>query len=213
MKETIRSLGIVGGCVGLLAWAGAAGAQGFYVDANAGVSLADDVDIHRFVAPTPRGKFELDPGPRIAIAGGYNFNQFIGVQLETGAIANEVKHVDATLAHVPLLADVVVRYEGAKCNFIPYAGIGAGGDVSIISLDHVRVPGGGVVDGTGSELVFAWQVFAGVRYRLNDRMSVGGGYKYFSADGANWDVEHARGDIKSDDAHVHSFGVDFNMTF
>ncbi len=198
---------------------GAAQGQGFYLNADLGPSLAEDVSIRRFIIPTPGTKFELDPGIRLGVAGGYNFNEYVGVQLETGLIHNEVKEVnhggsiDASLGHVPMLADVVFRYDRPNCRWVPYIGAGAGGDVSVIDLDQVWAPNGSLVDGSGSSLVFAWQVFGGVRYKLNDHMSIGGGYRFFSANGASWDVSHSSGDIKSDTARVHSFGVDFNMTF
>lgn len=216
MQNTIRSFAVVAGCcLGWLVLPNVGRGQNFYFDAQAGVSLADDLKLSRFVAATPGSKLKLDPGPRLSVAGGYHFNDYIGAQLETGFIANEVEDSDGDLviSHVPILADVVLRYDKPDCNWVPYAGAGAGGAVSIITLDHVRGPTGGVVDGTGSTVVFAWQVFAGVRYKLNDKMSIGGGYKFFSADGATWDVEDTAGDIKTGTAQVHSFGVDFTMKF
>jgi opacity protein-like surface antigen len=193
--------------------------QNFYLNADLGTSLADDVSIRRFVVPTPGTKFELDPGMHLAVAGGYNFNDYVGAQLETGWIFNEVDNVngggsvDASLGHVPMLANVVFRYDQADFPVVPYIGAGAGGDISVINLDHVFAPNGTMVDGAGSDLVFAWQIFAGARYKLNDNMSIGAGYKFFSADGASWDVRHTSGDIQSGTARVHSFGVDFNMKF
>jgi len=220
MKNTARSLTLIGGCcLGWFALTETGQSQNFYFDANVGVSLADKVDLHRFVVPTPGAKVDLDPGPRLSVAGGYNFNEYLGAQLETGFIWNEVKsvtgggNIDASLAHVPMLADVVVRYDKPDCKWVPYAGVGAGGDVSVISLDKVRAPNGAVVDGSGSDVVFAWQVFVGVRYKFRENMSIGGGYKFFSADGASWDVRHTSGDIQSGTAQVHSFGVDFNIRF
>src|SRR4051794_37680074 len=116
MKNTFRSLALVGGCcLGLFAWAEVGHSQGFYFNANAGVSLADDVDIHRFLVPTRGAKVELDPGARLSVAGGYNFCDYLGAQLETGFIFNNVKNVtgggniDASLSHVPMLADIVLR--------------------------------------------------------------------------------------------------------
>jgi opacity protein-like surface antigen len=218
MQRNIRSRVLVASCcLGLFASPCTGRSQNFYFDADAGVSLADDVKLRRFINPTPGGKLKLDVDPRLSVAGGYNFNEYIGAQLETGLIANEVKNLggngDASLSHVPMLADVVIRCDRPNCNWVPYAGIGAGGDVSVITLDHVRGPSGGAVDGTGSTVVFAWQAFAGARYKLNDRMSIGGGYKFFSASGATWDVEHTSGDIKAGTAQIHSFGVNFNLKF
>ncbi|HMJ91874.1 MAG TPA: outer membrane beta-barrel protein [Candidatus Acidoferrum sp.] len=220
MKKTFRALALIGGVsVALFALPWAGHSQNFYFNANAGASLADDVDLRQFVVPTRGGELELDPGPRLSVAGGYSFNDFIGVQVETGFIYNEIKNVnsrgddEASLSHVPLLADVVLRYDKPDCKWVPYIGAGAGGDASVIMLDHVRAPNGTVVDGSGSELVFAWQAFAGARYKITDQMSIGGGYKFYSASGASWDVRNTAGDIKAGTARVHSLGVDFTMKF
>lgn len=219
MKHTIRSLALVGvGCAALLGWPQPGHGQNFYLDANAGVALADDVKLRRFLVPTPGAELELDPGSRLSVAGGYNFCEYFGLQLETGFIFDNIKNMgggddDATLAHVPLLVDAVLRYDKPDCKWVPYAGAGAGGDLSVLALDHVRAPTGAVVDGSDSSLVFAWQAFAGVRYKFNQNMSIGGGYKFYSANGASWEVRRTGGDIKTGTARVHSFGVDFNMTF
>lgn len=216
MKHTIRTLGLVGTCcTALLGLPQLGQSQNFYVDANAGVALADDVDLRQFLVSTRGTELDLDPGARLSVAGGYNFCPTFGIQLETGFIHNSVDGSDGDMSfgHVPLLADVVFRYDQPDCKWVPYAGAGAGGDLSIISLDHVRAPNGAVVDGSDSDIVFAWQLFAGLRYKINDKMSVGGGYKFYSANGARWDVEDSFGDIRTGRAQVHSIGVDFNFKF
>ena len=216
MHNTIRTLALVAGCCfGLVGLPGVGFSQHFYVKADTGVSFPEDVDLHRFLTPTPNGKFRLDTGGSFNVAGGYNFNDFVGAQIETGFTYNEVKGTDGDLAlsHVPLLVDIVLRYDRPNCKLVPYLGAGAGGDTSIIYLDWVRAPNGAIVDGSASDVVFAWQVFAGARYRLNDNMSVGAGYKFFWADGASWDVDHSFGDIKTGKAQVHTVSVEFNWTF
>jgi opacity protein-like surface antigen len=220
MNNPARSIGLVASvCLGCVVGSAAAQGQNFYLNAGLGVALADDVSIDEFIVPTPGLELDLDPGIRLSVAGGYNFNDYVGVQLETGLIHHEVKGVkgggsiDASLGHVPLLANVVFRYDQPDCRWVPFIGAGAGGDVSVIDLDHVFAPNGSRVDGAGSSLVFAWQVFAGARYRLNDAMSLGAGYKFFSAQGATWEVSHTAGDIESGTARVHSFAVDFTLKF
>jgi opacity protein-like surface antigen len=200
MKNISRSWVLVAGCgLGLFAWAGVGHSQHF--------------------VQTPGGKVKLEPGGRLSAAGGYNFNDYIGAQIETGLIYNEIKsmtgagNVDGSLGHMPLLVDVVFRYDRPDCKWVPYVGAGGGGDISVIYLDHVTAPNGSIVDGSGSTAVFAWQAFAGLRYRLNDNMSIGAGYKFFSASSASWDVRDTAGDIKTGTARVHSAGVDFNITF
>lgn len=220
MKTMLNSFALVGVCgLGLFALPQAGHSQGFYLNGGVGAALAENVNLHRFVVPTPGAKIKLNPGARLSVAGGYNINDYLGAEIETGFIVNEVKSVtgagsiDAALGHSPLLANVVLRYDKPDCKWVHYVGAGAGGDVSVIALDHVRAPNGTVVDGAGSTVVFAWQAFAGVRYKLTERISVGAGYKFFSADGASWDVRHTAGDIKADTARVHSLLVDFNFKF
>ena len=218
MQNIIRSM-IGGCCLGLLVLPQVGRGQNFYVGADAGVAIAEDVKLKQFILPTPGAKLKLYDGGRLSVAGGYNFNDYLGAQLESGCIINGVRSVsggrdfDATVSHVPLLADFVVRYDKPDFDFVPFAGIGAGGDVSVIDVDHERAANGTRVDGSGGDVVFAWQAFAGLRYKVTDHISVGGAYKFFAADGATWDVERSRGDIKSGSALVHSLVVDFTWRF
>ncbi len=220
MKHTTHSVALLGACCLGLFGSGVSGkAQNFYFNANAGPALADDVRLREFLVPLRGVDVELDPGVRVNVAWGYNFNEYISAGLETGFIYNKVDEVngagsfDASLSHVPLLAQFLVRYDKPDCNWIPYGGVAAGGDASTLSLDHVRAPNGSLVDGDDTDVVFAWQLFAGLRYRLNPTMSIGGGYKFYSASGATWDVSRAAGDIETGTARVHSVGVDFTLTF
>ena len=220
MKQIIRSSALVGSfCATLFALPHFGYSQNFYLNADAGIAFAEKVDLDQFLVSTPGAKLELDPGVHFGVAGGYNFNAYLGVQLSTGFIANNIDNlssgdnVDAVLTHVPLMAEFVARYDKVDCKVMPYVGIGAGGDLSIIALDEVRAPNGALVDGSDTSLEFAWQVFAGARYKFNQPMSLGGGYRFFWADGASWDVHHSAGDIKTGRALVHSVTVDFNMKF
>jgi opacity protein-like surface antigen len=202
-----------GCCFALLTLPAVAQDRGFYFNADAGVALADDVSVESFLGARG-GDLELDPGMRLSVAGGYNFCEYFGLQAETGFIFNSIdgSDGDAALSHVPLLLDAVFRYDKPNSRWVPFVGAGLGGDLSVISFDQVHY-GGGVLDGSDSSLVFAWQLFGGVRFKLNDRMSLGGGYKFYSADGAEWNVEHTSRDIETDTARVHSILVDFNMKF
>jgi opacity protein-like surface antigen len=194
--------------------------QGFYFNADAGVALADKVNLKQFFGPTPGAKLDFDPGVRFGAAGGYNFNSYLGAEFETGFIFNNIKNLgdsgDAGLSHVPLMVNAVVRYDVPDCKWVPYAGVGVGGDVSIISLDNLTATtdsGTVFVDGSDAALVFAWQAFAGVRYKINATMSLGAGYKYYSANSATWDFAGFSNAIKTGRADVHSLLVEFNLKF
>ncbi len=186
--------------------------QGFQISAHGGGAFAEDVKVERFLVPVGRNA-KLEPGGRIGVTAGYNFTKMFGVEVETGLIANEFKDMDASLAHVPMLANFVVRYEAAGSKWTPYAGAGAGGDVSILAIDNQRAPNGARVDGTGGDVVFAWQAFAGVRYKYNEKCSVGAAYRFYSAEAAEWKVENSPGTIQTGRALVHSVNVDFTVSF
>ena len=220
MKTPSRLLALALTCaLSLLAGPALAQSRGFYLNADAGAALADDVDLKRFVTPTPGAKMKLETGGRFSVAGGYNFNDYFGAQVETGFIFNDVKSVsgtsyfDAAVGHSPLLVSAVLRYDQPRCPVVVFGGAGVGGDISIISLDWARGPNGVFVDGDSSTAVFAWQAFAGVRYKINERISLGASYKFYWADSASFDVDHTPGDIKIGEARVHSVLVDFNFKF
>ncbi|MBC8002751.1 MAG: outer membrane beta-barrel protein, partial [Opitutaceae bacterium] len=119
------------------------------------------------------------------------------------------------LTHVPFIFNVVFRCDRTNSNWLPYIGAGAGCDASIINLDHTITPVPGVtVDGTDVSMVFAWQAFAGVRYRIDPNMSIGAGYKYYQAQGGSWDVQYSGSNsIQFGQARVHGILVEFNMKF
>jgi opacity protein-like surface antigen len=213
MKMTAAGLSLL-----LLNCASPCRGQSGYLNFDLGAAVPQDVDLHQYISPTPGAKLRLDTGVRMGAAVGCNFNRYVGVEFETGFISNGIKDAnDSWFTHVPLMVNAVLRYDTPRCRLVPYAGAGVGGDVSTLSLDYVRGPGGVVVDGTSSTFVFAWQAFAGARYRFNSRMSAGIGYKFYWADDASWDVDSIYGGshshIKTGAALVHSAVVNFNMKF
>ena len=203
---------VAAGCVSLMAWPGSGRSQGVYFNTEIGAALADEVKWKEFFGPTDGSKFEFDTGVRFGGSCGYNFNRYLAIEGETGFIYNSFKNLDASLAHVPLMVNVVVRYDVPRCKWVPYAGVGGGADLSIITLDNVA--GNGVItEGTDSTSTWAWQAFAGVRYRFNRNMSAGLGYKYYSVDSASWDFAGYNDSIKIGQANVHSILLEFNMKF
>lgn len=222
MKRFMRSLKLAKCSLCAILVTTAAHGQGFYFNADLGAALADDVSVNRFLVPTPGAKFELDTGIRMGVSGGYNFNEFIGLEIETGYIYNEVKglvgggpKIDASLAHVPFIFNVVFRCDRTNSNWVPYIGAGAGCDASVINLNNTITPVPGVtINGSDVNMVFAWQAFAGVRYKIAHRMSIGAGYKYYQADGGSWDVQYnGNSALQFGQARVHSVIVEFNMSF
>lgn len=192
--------------------------KGPFLNFDAGVALAEDVDLKKFIVPVSGVKVEFDPGARFSVGGGYNFNEYIGLGVETGFIYNSVdklkgsggslSDIDSSLSHVPMMANVTLRYDKPDVKWLPYAGFGAGGDISILNISEFA---GSNVDETDSDVVFAWQAFAGLRYKITPQISLGGGYKYYWADDAELNISGA--DIKQGSAGIHSFVLSFNFSF
>jgi opacity protein-like surface antigen len=185
-----------------------------YVDAQAGVSLPQKIEVRNAAGlPAPGVKLDLDPGFRADFAVGYNVNSSLGLELQSGFIHNEFKRVvggasslnisEAGLSHVPLMGNVVLRYDEADTPFVGYAGGGAGADYSILWDDST--------DETDGEFAFAWQAFGGMRYKLTPSISVGVGYRFYSVNNTSFNFGGSNLDLGR--ANIHSVLLDFNFKF
>jgi len=105
------------------------------------------------------------PGFRLSVAGGYNFNRWIGLELETGYLYGSKG--DTTVSQMPFVVNFVVRYEG-KTKWVPYVGAGLGGVI-------VWGDAGGASGSAGDAV---YQLMGGLRRVLNEQMSLGLSYKY-----------------------------------
>ena len=202
MKKNLRHFGMV--CVfGLFAATpGFAQEPGFFVKLDLGGTVVQDTHLRDFFGPvTPGSKVTFDPGYRVGLAAGYQFNDFIGLDLEVAGMENEIHSItsasrihDATFSNVPFLVNVKVQFP-SRCPLTPYIGAGVGVsevilDASDITLANTPAPGTFTsFSGTDSDAVFAWQAMAGVRYRFNERMGLALEYRYFWADSPSWSFD------------------------
>jgi len=186
--------------------------SGVYFNADLGGTVAESTRLKEFPDAPPGGKVEFHPGVRLGMGAGYRFNDWLSAGGETGFLINGVKGADISLTQVPLLANVEFRMPN-KSPLVPFIGGGPGVSVSVLSLDNDRLNNGSRVDGSTSDTVFAWQAYGGVRYKINDNMSVGVAYKYFGADAPTWDVRNTPQDIRFGKARVHSITASFSMGF
>src|ERR1041384_440670 len=162
------------------AWLAASGAaafaqypdQGFYVSGNVGVAIAENVAITEALGPVSGVKTDFDPGAHFSVAGGYRLTRWLALEAESGATVNYFADGDASLTHVPLFANLVLRGSSRQV-FQPFIGGGAGVDFAVLELDRVSIAGSPILDGTESDAVFAYHAFAGFTVALNERMSIG----------------------------------------
>lgn len=215
MKASVRSVLLLSVCSlpALFSARSEAGEdRGIYFNADVGGTVAESTRLKEFPDAPPGGKVKFHPGVRLSMGGGYRFNDWLSVGGETGFLVNGVKGADVSVSQVPILANVEFSMPN-KSPLVPFIGGGPGVSLSVISLDDDSLGNGSRVDGSASDAVFAWQAYGGVRYKLNDTMSVGVAYKYFGAGASTWEVRRASQDIRFGRAHVHCFSASFSMGF
>ncbi|HEX3797170.1 MAG TPA: outer membrane beta-barrel protein [Verrucomicrobiae bacterium] len=163
-----------------------AGQTGSYFNADAGVSLVEDITTS---VGGVTGKIKFNPGARFSMAGGYTFYSSatlsLSGEIETGLIYNSLDSASAGGAsaslsgsyyQVPILGNAVLTlFPDSHWN--PYVGVGGGMVYSSLSVDSV---GGFSLGASSSEVDPAVQVMAGLRYKLGERSEIGVGYKYLA---------------------------------
>jgi opacity protein-like surface antigen len=167
---------------------------GPYVRFDLGATFPEDGRLNTFGNFRAGNKVQYDTGFAMDAAVGYAFNPWIAAELEVGWRWNNISHVsgfvldDTTFSQVPFLANVVLQYPLPGTPVVPYIGGGVGGAVTIFDTD--RFSNGAVtVVGSEADVVFAYQVFAGLRFQFNPWMSVGLGYKYFASGDSSYEFE------------------------
>jgi opacity protein-like surface antigen len=164
--------------------------RGLYINAESGPNWASDVSVGG------GGHEEMDVGFRFATGVGYNLNKYIGFEFDGGWVYNEFKHIDGSLSHIPMIGNAVFRYPIAS-RWEVYGGGGLGTAISILDTENE----------TDAEFEFAWQLLAGVRFKIKEYISLGVGYKYFGTAKAHFD-QATLGNIQN-----HSILACFNMKF
>ncbi len=175
--------------------------SGFYFRVGIGPNFGPDPGV-KISGASVNG--DLDTGIRATAAVGYEFNRYLSAEFETGYIWNTFEHFDGALGHIPALLNGIFRYPIGK-NFEPYVGAGLGSSADLL---HIHDFG---LNDTDTDLNFAWQAMAGLRYKFADHMSLGLGYRYFGTTGSayNIDGEH----VQLGTSNNHSVNVAFRMRF
>jgi len=137
----------------------------------------------------PSGKVNYNVGVSGYAAFGFAFNRYIGLDFQTGYTWGQMNSVqnyvanDSTMGNIPFLGNLTLSLPIPHSNIIPYIGGGIGGSDSIFDA-HTFYPIAAPINnntlyGSQSDVVFAWQAFAGVRFQLDPNISLGIGYDFF----------------------------------
>jgi opacity protein-like surface antigen len=203
MKDTFRpfalsfALGAVALCSTLTARSQSSQSASYpwYLKVDLGGTITQDADLKQFFGiPTEGSKVKFDPGIRVGLAGGYNFTDWFALEAEVGGLANTINSItgatfihDAGFINVPFLVNVKLQLPNPSI-FTPYIGAGGGGSAAIIDVDNIEI-GNTTFHGSASDVVFAYQGFAGIRCRINDQMGLSVEYHYFVAESPSWKTD------------------------
>lgn len=226
MKCVIQAPGLLhtlSATVLLVTLSAAGQGSGFYIKGDVGGNIAQDIDLKEFFGPVaPGSTIKLDPGIRAGVAGGYQVTEWFAAEAELSVAENTIDSItgathihDATFANVPLLFNAKFQYPN-RSPLTPYLGAGVGFSEAIFDVDNITI-GNTSLSGSDVTTVFAYQAFAGLRYRLNERMGLSVEYHYFVAESPTWHAEVTYG-TRSDAlsfgrSQYHAFSLAFEYRF
>jgi len=228
MKNYSRTLALLSVCstlVLLVSPPASAQQSRFYVRTDVGGQVTQDTRLLGFFGEplAPDAKVKFDPGIRLAFAGGYRVTDWFAGDVETGVMTNNISSIggasradNATYSNVPLLLNARFECPSSKFPLSPYIGGGFGMSASAFDCDHIDI-GGTSLSGSQATVVFAYQAFGGIRYRLNDRMGLSVEYHYFATTDSSWDVDASAGTssskMKFGGTQTHTASIAFDFRF
>ncbi len=228
MKTHLKTTALLCVC-SAVAFVSLTGAQGqitgLYLRGDVGGQVTQDARLLGFFGEplAPGAKVKFDPGIRLAFAGGYHVTDWFAAEVEAGVMANKIRSItgasrvdEATFSNVPLLLNARFECPSRRFPLSPYFGGGLGMSASTIDADHIDI-GGTSMRGNQSSVVFAYQAFGGLRYRLNDRMGLSLEYHYFATTDSSWDADIAAGTASSKmrfaGTQTHTASIAFDFRF
>ena len=179
--------------------------EGFYLGADAGLALIQDLTLK----DTDGAKMSFNPGARLDLSLGYHFTNGISYGFGAGFIYNSVDRIagislgdvgaSADFYQFPLLVDLKYTHT----IYGPIKGFIGGSMGAVIGRFSGSSPGGDV---NHTDYTFAYQGMTGIKYEFNDRMDLGLTYKFLGT------TDHSFGSgIKSGGTMAHCIMVCFQM--
>lgn len=178
----------------------------FYARTEFGPRFMSSMSLVSVTGPT--GAPSLYNQKQIAFSTGYRqdldvgvwLTDWFGLALETGFALNAVRGntqgmtvSSSTFWTVPLLAQLCFQYPN-DTGWIPYLNFGFGGGWTIFKVGGIDYTTGGQsapsLSGTGNSVNNAYQIAAGVRYRLYEELSITMAYKFYGNSQANMNLDN-----------------------
>lgn len=137
--------------------------------------------------PIIQKEIGFNTGYRQDIDAGVWLTDWFGLAVETGFALNGIRgHTsgmtvsDGTYWSIPLMAQLCFQYPNDS-GFLPYINLGFGGGWNYFNIGSINYnqPGYTTISGTGRDLNNAYQISAGVRYRIYEQFSLTLAYKFY----------------------------------
>lgn len=162
---------------------------------------------------------DFDTGLAFDAAFGWAFDRYVALDFETGYIGAEINNVpgyisdDSRFYNVPFLVNATLSYPIPHTNLIPYVGAGVGGADVVFDTDQFGPSSADYVTGSENDVVFAGQVFAGLRFQMTRHLALDLGYKYFATGNPTFNYPPDNFNVSFRGARTHSvlFGLTFNF--
>jgi opacity protein-like surface antigen len=180
----------------------ALGADGTYVSGNIAIGFASDSDISETGFPTVEASF--DTGFAIAGAIGTSFNTFrfegeISYQkndFDEAKLMGEAVQLQGDMSALNFLVNGYYDFN-TNSPWTPYLTAGLG--LSKIDVNDLDVVGGN--DPTDDDdIVFAYQLGAGIGYGISENLTIQAGYRYFAT--ADPDFSGTEAEVASHDIYL-----------
>lgn len=178
----------------------------FYARTEFGPRFVSSLSLVNVSGPT--GNPSLYNQKQIAFSTGYRqdldvgvwLTDWFGLALETGFALNAARGntqgmtvSSTTFWTVPLLAQLCFQIPN-ESGWIPYLNFGFGGGWTIFRVGGIDYSTGGqtapTLSGTGNAVTNAYQIAAGVRYRLFEELSITMAYKFYGNSQANMNLDN-----------------------
>lgn len=178
----------------------------FYVRTEFGPRFVSSMSLVSVTGPS--GNPGLYNQKQISFSTGYRqdvdvgiwLTDWFGLAVETGFALNAVRGntegmsvSSTTFWTIPLLAQLCFQYPN-ESGWIPYLNFGFGGGWTIFKVGGIDYTTGGqtapTLSGTGNSVNNAYQIAAGVRYRLYENLSFSMAYKFYGNSQANMNLDN-----------------------
>jgi len=163
----------------------------FYVRTEGGARFVSSMNIVNIVGsggltnPLIQKEIAFSSGYRQDIDIGVWLTPWFGLAIETGFALNAIRGntegmtvSSSTYWSIPIMAQLCFQYPN-ETGFVPYLNFGFGGGWNYFDIGSIKYPGSLTLSGAGNDMNNAYQIAAGVRWRIWEQLGLTLAYKFY----------------------------------